>query len=45
MEVRQAVEAGFAPAEKATLRRLLARIIANMDRLASQGMAFTEAQA
>ena len=33
MEVRQAVEAGFAPAEKATLRRLLARIIANMDRL------------
>jgi DNA-binding MarR family transcriptional regulator len=32
-EVRQAVEAGFAPAEKEVLRRLLGRIIANMDRL------------
>jgi len=30
-EVRRAVEAGFTPEEKATLRRLLGRVIDNMD--------------
>ena len=32
-EVRRAVEAGFAPEEKETLRRLLGRVIDNMDAL------------
>ena len=35
-EVRRAVEAGFTPEEKATLRRLLGRVIDNMDVLERQ---------
>jgi DNA-binding MarR family transcriptional regulator len=35
-EVRRAVEAGFTPEEKETLRRLLGRVIDNMDALERQ---------